>query len=191
MSSSSSNKCGCISGYHIPSSLIGTTGSSTHFGRVSGHCWTPSSLNPLPSTLKPMSRQRSSIRWLCTSCTCITLSIYVHGMRVFPMFNTTTTWLSIAPPSISPFRWGWDSNHWVPWMFHYPLRPPRKTRLMLQLELTKPPGSLNESSTSSNKLIIFYRSPMPSISNAMINTRCHTSFKWETKFGFNCRNNSL
>jgi hypothetical protein len=41
---------------------IGTTGSSTHFGQVSGHCWTPSSLNPLFSTPKLMVRQRSSIR---------------------------------------------------------------------------------------------------------------------------------
>jgi hypothetical protein len=62
LSRSSSNACGSILGYHEPSSLIGTTGSSTHFGRVSGHCWTPSSLNPVPSTLKPMARQRSLIR---------------------------------------------------------------------------------------------------------------------------------
>jgi hypothetical protein len=58
---SSSNECGSILGYYRPSSLIGTIGSSTHFGRVSGHCWTPISLNPFPSTLKPMARQRSSI----------------------------------------------------------------------------------------------------------------------------------
>jgi hypothetical protein len=43
-------------GYHRPSSPIGITGSSTHFGQVSGHCWTPSSLNPLPSTLKLMAK---------------------------------------------------------------------------------------------------------------------------------------
>jgi hypothetical protein len=50
--SSSSNEYGSILGYHRPSSLIKTTGSSTHFGQVSSHYWTPSSLNPLPSTLK-------------------------------------------------------------------------------------------------------------------------------------------
>ena len=55
------NKYGSILGYHKPSSLIRTTSSSKHFGGVSGHCWTPSSLNPLPSTLKLMARQRSSI----------------------------------------------------------------------------------------------------------------------------------
>ena len=116
---SSSNECGSIFGYHKTSSMIRTTGSSTHFGRVSGHYWTPSSINPLPSTLKLMAKQRSSIGWLCTSCTCITLRISVHGMRVFPMFNITTTGLSIAPPTIDPFRWGWDSNPWVPLMLHY------------------------------------------------------------------------
>jgi hypothetical protein len=33
---SSSNECGSILGYHRPSSLIGTPGSSTNFGQVSG-----------------------------------------------------------------------------------------------------------------------------------------------------------
>jgi hypothetical protein len=60
--SSSSNECGSILGYHRPSSLTGTTGSSTHFGRVSSHCCTPSSLNTLLSTPKQTTKQRSSIR---------------------------------------------------------------------------------------------------------------------------------
>jgi hypothetical protein len=55
----SSNKCGSILGYHRPSSSIGTIGSSTHFGRVFGHCWTPSSLNPLFSTHKQMTKHSS------------------------------------------------------------------------------------------------------------------------------------
>jgi hypothetical protein len=112
-------------------------------------------------------------------------------MRVFPMFNTATTNPYISQLTTTPFRWGWDFNHWVPWMLHYPLRPPRKTRHMLQLELTKPPGSLRRSITSTNRFMIFYRSPMPSTSNSMINTGCHTSFRWETKFGCTCRKNSL
>jgi hypothetical protein len=58
----SSNECGSILGYHRPSSLIRKSSSSTHFGRVSSHYWTPSSLNPLPSTLKLMAKLRSSIR---------------------------------------------------------------------------------------------------------------------------------
>jgi hypothetical protein len=90
-------------------------------------------------------------------------------MRVFPMINTTTTETYIAQLATSPFRWGWDFNHWVPWMLHYPLRPSRKICCMLQLELTNPPGSLSRSNTSSNRFRIFYRSPMPSTRNTLIN----------------------
>jgi hypothetical protein len=107
------------------------------------------------------------------------------------MFSITTIEPYIAQLVTTPFRWGWDFNHWVPWMLHYPLRPPRKTRRMLQLELKKPHSSLNGSITSSNRFMIFYRSPIPSTSSAMINTGCHTSFRWETKFGCTCRNNAL
>jgi hypothetical protein len=56
------NECGSIFGYHIPSSPTRTAGSSTHFGRVSGHCWTPSSLNPLITTPKQMANERLSIK---------------------------------------------------------------------------------------------------------------------------------
>jgi hypothetical protein len=76
-------------------------------------------------------------------------------------------------------------------MFHYPLLPPRKTQGMLQLHLTKPPSSLNRSNTSTNKFRIFYRIPMPCISNAMINFGCHTSYGWEKKFGCTYKKNAL
>jgi hypothetical protein len=36
--SSFSNECGSILGYHRPSCPTGTIGSSTHSGRLSGHC---------------------------------------------------------------------------------------------------------------------------------------------------------
>jgi hypothetical protein len=49
-------------------------------------------------------------------------------------------------------------------MLHYPLRSPRPTHLLLQLKLTKPPGSLSGSSTSVNRFRISYRSPMTSTS---------------------------
>jgi hypothetical protein len=52
-------------------------------------------------------------------------------------------------------------------------------------------GSLRGSNTSTNRFRIFYRSPMPSTSSAMINIKCHTSFRWETKFGCTCRKNAL
>jgi len=112
-------------------------------------------------------------------------------MRVFHMFIIATINPYIAQPTTTHFKWGWDFNHWVPWMLHYPLRPPRKTHRMLQLELTNPPGSLRGSNTSTNRFRIFYRIPMPRTSNTMINTGCGTSFKWETKFGCTCRKNAL
>jgi hypothetical protein len=34
------------------------------------------------------------------------------------MFNIATIEPYIAPLATTPFRWGWDSNHWVPWMLH-------------------------------------------------------------------------
>jgi hypothetical protein len=107
------------------------------------------------------------------------------------MFSTNTTEPYIAQPTTTPFRWGWDFNHWVPWMLHYLLHPIRHTRCMLQMEMTNPPGSLSEFNTSTNRFKIFYRIPMPSKRSAMINTRCHTSFRWETKFGFTCRKTAL
>ena len=107
------------------------------------------------------------------------------------MFNTVTTELYIAQPATAPFMWGWDFNHWVPWMLHYHFRPHRKNHPYRKLKLTKPLGSLNESITSSNRFRIFCRSPMPSTSTAMINTGCHTSFRWEIKFGCICRMNAL
>jgi hypothetical protein len=103
----------------------------------------------------------------------------------------TTTEPYITQLTTTPFRWGWDFNHWVPWMLHYPLRPPRQTRRMLQLNMTKRLGSLSGSNTSANRFRIFYRSSMPSTSSSMINTGCHTSFRWATKFGCTCRKNAL
>jgi hypothetical protein len=107
------------------------------------------------------------------------------------MFNTVTVDPYIAPPTISHFKWGWDVNHWVPWMLHYPLRTHRKNHPMHKLKPTKPPCSLNESNTSINIFRIFYISSMPSTRSTMINTRCHTSFSWEIKFGCICRKNAL
>ena len=76
-------------------------------------------------------------------------------------------------------------------MLYYPLRSPRSTHLLLQLKLTKTPGSLSGSNTSSNRFRISYRSPMASTNNAMINIGCHISFRWAIKFGCTCRKNAL
>jgi hypothetical protein len=107
------------------------------------------------------------------------------------MFNTTTIEPYIAQPNTTYFRWGWDFNNWVPWMLHYPFRPPRKTHPMLTLKPKNLPSSLIRYSTSTNRFRIFHRSPMLSTSNSMINTRCHTNFRWERNFGFTCRKRAL
>jgi hypothetical protein len=107
------------------------------------------------------------------------------------MFKIYTTDPYIAQPATTPFMWGWDFNHLVPWMLHYPLWPPRQTHPILKLKLTKIPGSLSGSITSANKLRIFFRSSIPCTRSSMINTGCHTSFRWEIKFGYTCRKNIL
>jgi hypothetical protein len=112
-------------------------------------------------------------------------------MRVSPMFSITTIDPSIARLTTTPFRWGWDFNHWVPLMLHCHLRPQRQNRPMLNLRLTKPLSLLNVFSTSSNKSMIFYINLMLSTSNVMINTRCHTRFRLETRFGCICKRISL
>jgi hypothetical protein len=56
-----------------------------------------------------------------------------------------TTEPYIAQPTTTPFRLGWDSNHWVPWMLHYLLRPPCPIHHLLHLKLTKPPDSVARS----------------------------------------------
>jgi hypothetical protein len=107
------------------------------------------------------------------------------------MFNTTTIEPYISQPTTTHFRWGWDFNHWVLWMLHYPLWPPRKNCPMLKLNPTKVPGSLRIYNTSVNRFRIFYISPMRCTIKAMINTECHTSFRWEIKFGCTCIKNAL
>jgi hypothetical protein len=107
------------------------------------------------------------------------------------MFNTITIVPYIAQPTTSPSKWGWDFNHWISWMFHFPLHPHRKNHPMKKSKSTKPPSSLNESNKSANMFRIFCRSPMPITSTVMINTGCHKCFRWEIKFGCTCIKNSL
>jgi hypothetical protein len=40
--------------------------------------------------------------------------IHTQVMRASPVYNTATTGLSIDQPATSPFRWAWDSSHYVP-----------------------------------------------------------------------------
>jgi hypothetical protein len=75
--STSSNECGSILGYHIPSSLTKTTSSSSHFGRVFGHCWTPISLNPLLSTPQT-DGQTEVFNWMIMHILCMYNSKHPH-----------------------------------------------------------------------------------------------------------------
>jgi hypothetical protein len=112
-------------------------------------------------------------------------------MRVFTMFNTTTIGISIAPPTIAHFRWGWDSNPWVPLMLHYLLPSHRKNIPMFILRTIKPPYSLSGFSTSTNMSMRFCRNPMLSTSSAMLNTGHHTSSKCEISSCYICRKSTL
>jgi hypothetical protein len=106
------------------------------------------------------------------------------------MFNIATIEPSISQLTTSPFRWGWDSNHWEPWMFHFPIWALWMNLPLIQMKLKNPPSSLSGSNTSANRLKIFYKSLIPSKSSAMINIGFHISFMWDTKFGCTCRKNA-
>jgi hypothetical protein len=91
----------------------------------------------------------------------------------------------------NPFQVGLGFQPLGPMDVALPLAATQEDSSHAPTELTKPPGSLSGSNTSTNRFRIFYRSPMPSTSSTMINTGCHTSFRWETKFGCTCRKNAL
>jgi hypothetical protein len=112
-------------------------------------------------------------------------------MRVSPTFITVTKGLSIAPSSIAHFKWGWDSNPWVPLMLHYLLQPQRQTLPMFILRPTKTPDSLSRFRTFANRSMRFSKKPMLITSNSMINTGYRTSFRLETRFGYICRKSIL
>ena len=84
--------------------LPGIAGSPIHFGLAYGHCWIPSSPNPLPSIPKLMVKQRWSIRWSCTSDGCTTPNIHAHGMATFLMCNTSTIDIFKALLATTHFR---------------------------------------------------------------------------------------
>jgi hypothetical protein len=84
-----------------------------------------------------------------------------------------------------------DSNPWVPLMLHYLLKTHRQYIPMFSMRPTKPPYSLRKFSTCTNKSMRFCRKPLIRTSNAMIDTVCHTSFRWETRSGYICRKNAL
>lgn len=99
--------------------------------------------------------------------------------------------LSITQLSTTPFRWAWDFNHWVPLMLHFPLQLHRKKLYMFNLNLKKLPSLMNEFNISMRRSMIYYKKLILSANDAMINTQCHTNFKWEIRFGCIYRRNTL
>jgi hypothetical protein len=92
----------------------------------------------------------------------------------------------------NPFQVGLGFQPLGPMDVALPLAATQEDSSHAQTEVEKDTWFIEQiSNTSSNRFRIFYRSPMPSTSNAMINTRCHTSFRWEIKFGCTCRKNAL
>jgi hypothetical protein len=72
-------------------------------------------------------------------------------------------------------------------MLHFLLPPHRQTLPLMSLRSTKPSDSLSRFNTSTNRSRRFYRNPMLSTNNPMINTRYHTSFRLATKSSYICR----
>lgn len=107
------------------------------------------------------------------------------------MFIISKTKLSIAQLATSPFRWGWDSNQYVPLMWSYHLQLLNQIQLMSSLKLTRITNSLSTFSTSTNNSMTYWIEAIPSMSNIIINIDCHISSKWVTKFGYVCRRSAL
>jgi len=140
-----------------------------------------------------MAKLRSYIEWSYMSFACRIQNTLTHGVRFFPMSNIATIDPCVSQLAIDPFRWGWgwDSNHWGPWMLHYPWWPPRLTRPLSHQKLTKTPDSLRRYIKYTNRFRIFYIILMPSTSSAIINIGCNISFRREKKFGYTCKKNAL
>ena len=58
---------------------------------------------------------------------------------------------------------------------------------MLRLKMIRPPNLLNESSTSTNISMTFWKIPILNTSSAMTNIRFYTSIKLGIRFSFICR----
>ena len=122
----------------------------------------------------------SSIGWSYKLCICTTQSIHAHGIKTSPMSCATTIELSIAQLITTPFRWGWDSSHYVPLMWPYHLQLLKKILFMSSLKLTRLTTSLTAFNTSTSRSTIYWTERMLSTRSVMINIGCHTSSRWAT-----------
>lgn len=96
---------------------------------------------------------------------CTIRRINTHGMKASLMSTTNTTYLSISQLAIVPFRWGWDSKHYVALMCPYHLQLLRQIRLMSSLKLTRLTTSLSTINTYSGRSTTYWIEKMLSTSN--------------------------
>lgn len=102
-------------------------------------------------------------------------------MKASLMSNNATINPSIAQLTTTPFRWGWDSSHYVPVMWPYNLKLLRQIRLMSNVNMTVLTTSLSVFSTSSIRSITYWIKAMTNTICVMINIQCHTSFGYICK----------
>ena len=108
-------------------------------------------------------------------------------MILFLTCNKIVTNLSIAPLTITPLKWAWDFNHYVPLMSHILLQLHRKNLPMPSPELIKPLGLLSTFNASAKRFTTSQIKLIRNTNNNMSNIVCPINFRWETKFGYICR----
>jgi hypothetical protein len=169
----------------------GTVGSSTHSGRASGHGWTPSSPNPLafhPQT----DGQTEVVNRMIMHILCMYNSKHPHTWdESLPYVQHSYNRAIHSSTNHNPFQVGLGFQPLGPMDVALPLASTQEESSHAQTKADKATRFIEQSNTSTNRFRIFCRSPMPSTSSAMINIGCHTSFRWEIKFGCTCRKNTL
>ncbi len=91
----------------------------------------------------------------------------------------------------SPFQVGLGFQPLCPIDVAMPLAATHMNSAHVQSETDKAPTSLSASNIFASSSMTFLRNQMPSTSSDMINTGCHTSFRWATKSGCICKRNAL
>jgi hypothetical protein len=76
-------------------------------------------------------------------------------------------------------------------MLHYLLQLHKHNIPMFSLRWKKPLDLLSVFSTCTNRSMRFFKNAMLSTSSAMNNTRCCTSFRWETRPSYICIKRTL
>ena len=103
------------------------------------------------------------------------------------MYNIAITKLSTTQLATNPFRWAWDSSHYVPLTQPCHLQLLRKIQLMSSLKMKRQTTTLSAFSTSTNRFMTYWTEPILSTSNTMINIGCHTTSRQATMYGYICK----